>query len=245
MLSPLLVSAGLTAVLAIPPVAAPQAVDVREPYPALTAAGRDWLRDREPILFAGERYFPAGPAVHFEPDLMVPTGSYDGVPLYADTSLEPYSRVLVPIGRGLLQPYERLREGGLAGTTGSRTPSFPVPLRPDVPIQGNRWQDDSPGQRPPQTPRASIPAPSPPEERQPGIVSAREPQGNRGIWIQYDGRRWESAGDAVARDAGFKKVGEYRGFPVYARDSAPAGGAAQIYIPSRDDMLAPYRAATD
>ncbi len=250
---PLLVSAILTAALAIPSVAAPQVVDVREPYPAVTADGRDWLRNREPILFAGERYLPSGPTVHFQPDVMVPTGSYDGVPLYADTSLEPYSQILVPIGRGLLQPYERPREGNLAGTTGSRTPSFPVALRPDVPVeglrpdaslQGGQWPDDSLHQRPPQAPRTSIPAPAPSDERQPGIVSAREPEGNRGIWISYEGRRWQSAGDAVARDPGFKKVGEYRGFPVYVRDPAPAGEALQIYIPSRDDMLAPYKAVT-
>ena len=38
----------------------------------------------------------------------------------------PYSIVYVPIGRGLLQPYERIRQGELAGSTGSRTPAFPV-----------------------------------------------------------------------------------------------------------------------
>lgn len=225
---------------AAPAGAVPQAVDVRALYPEVNAAGRDWLRSGDPILFAGDRYFPAGPAVHFEPDLMLPTGLFDGVPLYADTSLEPYSQLLVPIGRGLLQPYERRRDGELAGTTGSRTPSFPVSLRPDVLLQGGGWQDDSPGRQPQHAAPAPIAAPT--REPLPGIVSARAPQGNRGIWIRYEGRRWEAAGEAVALDVAFRKVGEYRGFPVYTRDAASARDAAQIYVPSRDDMLAPYKA---
>ncbi len=242
MVRPLALSACLLAVVTAAPQAFSQAIDVREAYPEVTAAGRDWLRDGEPIPFAGDRYFPAGPAVHFEPDLMIPTGSFDGVPLYADTSLEPYSQVLVPIGRGLLQPYERRRDAGLAGTTGSRTPSFPVPLRPDLPLQGGgAWQDDSPGQAARRATHPPIAAP-PDEPGQPGIVSARTPQGNRGIWIQYEGRRWQSAGEAVALDPGFRKVGEYRGFPVYTRGAGTPRDATEIYVPSRDDMLAPYKA---
>jgi hypothetical protein len=68
------------------------------------------------------------------------------------------------------------------------------------------------------------------------VVTARPPQDNRGIWIRYQGSRWDSAGEAVERDASFTKVGEYRGFPVYSR-----GGGQEIFIPSRDEMLAPYR----
>src|SRR5688572_33397323 len=56
---------------------------------------------------------------------MVRVGHYNGVPLYADTTLEPHSIVFVPVGRGQMQPYERLRAGDLAGTSGSRLPSFP------------------------------------------------------------------------------------------------------------------------
>ena len=67
----------------------------------------------------------------FNGNTMVRTGHYNGVPLYADATLEPYSIVYVPIGRGLMQPYERPRRGDLAGTTGSRPPSFPVQLDDD------------------------------------------------------------------------------------------------------------------
>jgi hypothetical protein len=94
--------------------------------PLVTAVNESWYRLREPIQFAGELYYPAGATVFFNGNVMVRTGHYNGVPLYADTTVEPYSIVLVPTGRGLMQPYERPRRGDVAGTTGSRSPSFPV-----------------------------------------------------------------------------------------------------------------------
>ena len=94
--------------------------------PIVTAENDSWYRLGEPIIFAGDVYYRAGAAVFFNGNTMVRTGHYNGVPLYADTTIEPYSIVYVPIGRGLLQPYERRRQGALAGTAGSRTPSFPA-----------------------------------------------------------------------------------------------------------------------
>jgi hypothetical protein len=107
--------------------------------PQISAAGEAWYQLREPLLYAGEAYYPAGAAVFFNGNSMVVTGHYNGVPLYADATRDPYSVVYVPIGGGQLQPYERRRSGGLAGTTGSTVPSFPVSLLPDgavVPMAG-------------------------------------------------------------------------------------------------------------
>jgi hypothetical protein len=94
--------------------------------PLVTAANESWYLMREPIQLAGDLYYPAGPAVYFDGNVMVRTGHYNGVPIYMDATIEPYSVVLVPIRRGLMQPYERRRQGDLVGTTGSRTPAFPV-----------------------------------------------------------------------------------------------------------------------
>ena len=94
--------------------------------PIVTAENESWYRLAEPLQFAGDLYYPAGARVFFNGNTMVRTGHYNGVPFYADTTIEPYSIVYVPIPRGLMQPYERLRRGDLAGTTGSRAPSFPV-----------------------------------------------------------------------------------------------------------------------
>src|SRR5688572_7846853 len=83
--------------------------------PIVTAENDAWYRLREPVLLAGEAYYPAGATVFFNGNVMVRTGHYNGVPLYADTTLEPYSILFVPIGGGLMQPYERVRQGELAG----------------------------------------------------------------------------------------------------------------------------------
>src|SRR5918999_1602212 len=82
--------------------------------PIVTAENDAWYRQREPVLFAGDFYYPAGATVFFNGNTMVRTGHYNGVPLYADTTVEPYSVVLVPIAGGLMQPYERIRGGDLA-----------------------------------------------------------------------------------------------------------------------------------
>src|SRR5947208_1010689 len=70
---------------------------------------------------------------------MIRTGDFLGIPLYARTTIEPYSVVFVPIGGGMLQPYERRREGELAGTVGSSAPSFPVALSSDSSIDAHAY----------------------------------------------------------------------------------------------------------
>ncbi len=107
--------------------------------PIVTAENDSWYRRGEPVIFEGEFYYPAGPDVFFNGNVMFRSGHYNGVPLYADATIEPYSVVLVPVGRNLMRPYERLRSGDLAGTTGSRAPSFPggsVRASRETPVRG-------------------------------------------------------------------------------------------------------------
>jgi hypothetical protein len=94
--------------LAASPVAA-QMISRPTDAPAVSAVGQSWYELREPILYAGEAYYPAGATVFFNANHMVRTGHYNGVPLYADATRDPYSVVYVPIGGGQLRPYERLR----------------------------------------------------------------------------------------------------------------------------------------
>src|SRR4029079_355600 len=63
---------------------------------------------------------------------MVRSGSYRGIPLYIDSTIEPYSIVFVPLTGGRMQPYERRRTGNLAGTTGSRAPSLPTQIATEM-----------------------------------------------------------------------------------------------------------------
>jgi len=127
-----LLIAGFLALAAAP--AAAQVLARPTEAPQVSAAGEAWYQLREPIQYAGELYYPAGAAIFFNGNSMVRTGHYNGVPLYADATRDPYSVVYVPIGGGQLKPYERLRRGDLAGTTGTTLPSFPIALRPDGPV---------------------------------------------------------------------------------------------------------------
>lgn len=226
--------------------------------PLVTAANESWYRLAEPVQFAGELYYRGGPAVFFNGNTMVRIGHYNGVPLYADTTVEPFSVVLVPITRGLLQPYERPRRGDLAGTTGSHPLSFPVhpvpesasmamaagpPTAPSLPIGAISVYT------PERTARATMPAqeavgttgvaagrvqiPRP-------VVTLRRPEGNDGVWIRFRDRKWVSAGAAVPMTgADFVRVGEYAGFPVFRRRD---GRDDTIYLPTRAGLVAPYRA---
>lgn len=217
--------------------------------PTVSAVGHDWYDQRLPIFYAGDRYYPAGPRYHFDPDIMVPAGSFDGVPLFVDTSVEPYSQVLIPIGGGLVQPYERRRVGALAGTTGSFAPDFPVDVVP--------WEGESiaPGYRAQAhgAPQDTWPRePRPRESRWPAadeearqqllqppghIETIRVPDDNRGIWITYEGQRWNVSGKAVPFDAArFAQMGRYFGFPVFA-----ARGTDEIFLPAWPGMLAVYK----
>ena len=229
--------------------------------PLVTAVNESWYQLREPIQFAGDLYYPAGPAVFFNGNVMSRAGHYNGVPLYVDTTIEPFSVVLVPASRGLMQPYERLRRGDLAGTTGSRPSSFPVrgtpeasPYPPQAPVAPTQIpqpigaisvytppgvaQTAAAGMR---GEPAAVPATMGPDvSRQDGppIVSLLSPENNDGLWVRFAGAKWVSAGAAVPlRAAEFRRVGDYAGFPVFARQFEDD----RIYLPTRAGLVAPYR----
>ena len=241
-------------------VAAPPAwaqVVSRPTDPPIVSAENDaWYRLREPVLLGGEAYYPAGVTVFFNGNTMVRTGHFNGVPLYADTTIEPYSIVFVPIGRGLMQPYERVRAGDLAGTVGSRTPSFPVRTRPEPrdvavaasaptsapqPIGSVRpIEEGAVGT----SGRASAPVAvgtggtlATPRQRQ-SVTTLRPAESNDGIWLRFMGARWVAAGPAVPlRASEFVQIGDHAGFPVYARKGLDED---RIYLPSAGGVV-PFR----
>jgi hypothetical protein len=229
--------------------------------PIVTAENESWYVNGEPLQFSGDLYYPAGAKVFFNGNTMVRSGNYNGVPLYTDTTLEPFSVVYVPLPGGQMQPYERMRQGGLASTTASRAPSFPVAVSPTTtPLPQ--------AAAPPPAPPTSIGAinvytperatgttgtstPSPvgttgviaatplPSRNQLTMATVGRPTSNDGLWIRYLGEKWVSAGAAVPlTPTGFRVVGTYDGFPVFARN----GSAEQvIYVPTREGIVAPYR----
>jgi hypothetical protein len=116
----------LFAAVALPTVGTAQVYRFATPPPLVTAADALWQRSGQPIFYAGSFYYPAGATVFFDGNVMTRTGIFEGVPLYQDVTLEPFSIIYVPVGGAVMRPYERRRQGELAGTVGSRTPSFPI-----------------------------------------------------------------------------------------------------------------------
>jgi hypothetical protein len=73
-------------------------------------------------------------------------------------------------------------------------------------------------------------------------VSARQPQGLNGVFVEYRDRRWFSNGAAVELDATrFRRIGDYHGFPVYRQ----ADDEKTIYVTvakGAEGLIAPYSA---
>jgi hypothetical protein len=247
-------------------VAAPAAAQIQSrptDAPIVTAENESWYVNGEAIQFAGDLYYPAGADVFFNGNTMVRSGHFNGVPLYSDTTLEPYSVVYVPIGRGMMQPYERPRQGSLAGTTASRTPSFPVrvtaaggslpqgavaPTAPPATIGaiGAYTPESAVGTSGTTVPAAvgtgGLAAPAPrdiPTRNRLALTSIGRPTSNDGIWIRYLGEKWVSAGPAVPLTVeGFRIVGSNDGFPIFARNNS---SEQVIYVPTRAGLVAPFR----
>jgi hypothetical protein len=228
------------------------------PAPEITADDAAWYLSREPIVLDGHPYFPTGPVIHFMPHEMARTGWIEGVPLYVRTTREPRSIVYVPLAGGLMRPYERRRDGDLAGTTGSTVPSFPVvlpaaerldpdPRRAPAPPTGHpvstigfvRGETSTAVDRTAAT-AAAAPAALPPPE--PVLRTARAAVGLNAVFVDHDGSRWFASGKVVPFDSRrFQPAGDYHGFTVFAE----AGRPDTIYIPVVDGppgLMTPYRA---
>ena len=229
------------------------------PAPTATADTQSWYQAGEPIVFAGNYYYPAGPAIHFLANEMVPTGMYGGIQLYARTTIEPYSIVFVPLAGGLMQPYERRRSGDLAGTTGSSAPSFPVEIpsafgtpppiqaagppfvETQMPNEYNARPQSTVGHEPILESEANervgtigglTPTPRP--------KAVGRPSAN-GIFVEFNHARWyATASPKELNSASLRRIGEWHGFPVYTTRSA---GESTIYIPVTQDSDA-YAAYT-
>jgi hypothetical protein len=126
-----LLSMCLSVAVLVPITGSAQAFSVRTPAPEVTAAAADWQINSDPIVVSGLVYYPTRGFRMFDGQVMAQIAVFDGVPIYADTTLEPYSVVYVPVGRDRMREYERRRDRELAGTTGSRAPSFPVAVATD------------------------------------------------------------------------------------------------------------------
>jgi hypothetical protein len=231
-------------------------------YPRVTAANALWLVRGEPIFHASAYYYPTGPTVFFNGNVMTRTGTNEGVPLYEDGTQAASTVVYVPIGGNMMKPYERRREGELAGTTGSRVPSFVVQRDGEVSTAARQAAADllfppSPGFEPLSIPEVTAPAATG-AARSP-LVAGNLPRSvsaptSRNValrgrspsilqmWVPFNGTKWYTAGAAEPYSADrFVRIGDHHGFPVYRGKRT---GTNVIYIPSVEGgAVVPYRKA--
>jgi hypothetical protein len=193
-----------------------QAFQFRSPAPEVTAATAIWQISSEPIVVQGLVYLPTRDYRPFDGQVMTQVGMYQGVPVYTDATLEVYSVVYVPVGPQRMRTYERLRDRELAGTTGSRAPTFPV---------------RSPGtaaaeERPAATAGTIVPsavgpmqltvAPNAVVPSRTTVESIPRPNETNGVWLSFNGGRYYATGAAVPFSSDrFTLVGQHEGFPVY------------------------------
>ena len=235
--------------------------------PTVTAENEPWYLNGEPVTHAGSLYYPAGPRVYFNANEMVRSGFHMGIPLYTRTTIEPYSVVYLPVGPGVMQPYERPRIGSLAETSGSLPsalrpmPNLPVSTDPfggpTLQAAGSASQTTTvipvyiplpavlatTGSSPDRSVAADRPAVGrvPPVRRPMHTRIGGTPQGSNSIFIEFEGERWYKAGAAEPIDpSAMSRIGTYAGVPVW---TAPGRDPGIIYVPVTQlggSLVVPY-----
>jgi hypothetical protein len=234
-----------TMVVLLPNTGSAQVFQFRTPPPEVSAAGAQWQMNSEPIMVGGLTYYPTRGFRLFDGQVMAQTGMYENVPVYSDTTLEPYMEIYVPLGSGRLRVYERRRDRELAGTTGSHAPTFPVES-PSVPppaeqLVGSAGAVGTGGTLVPRAASGGAILPERARSRRTSIITAVAPSTPaKGVWLDFNGARWYASGPAEPFSPDrFEPMAEYHGFPVY-RDKI--SNSDEIWVAAvKDGPLAPYR----
>jgi hypothetical protein len=258
----------LSVAVLLPKVGNAQVSTFRTPAPEVTAATASWQVNSEPIMIGGLIFYPTREHRAFDGQLMAQVGVYEGVPIFADATMEPWSLVYVPIGRERMRTFERARTGELAGTSGSRSPSFATmpsitaeavtPVNPGPPSIATQRPVGTAGSpagtvgSPVATAGSIVPRPADTETTAANIPERSRVTRTRletiprsiaatsgGVWLDFNGARWYSAGSAVPYVADrFTPVGTYRGFRVYRANSGNRDRIWVSVVP--DGPVAPY-----
>ncbi len=203
------------------------------PPPQTTAAAAPWQIASQPITINGIVYVPTALVRQFDGNVMTEVGVFDGVPVYADVTLEPFSVVYVPVAHGM-RTYERPRAGDIAGTTGSQAPMLPV-----SPVLAPA--EERPVGTGGTVTMATAAAPDiPSRSMRTRVESVPQPRATDGVWIQYDGAKWYSDGAAAPYSPErFVQIGSYHGFPVYRERGARRPHDIWVTV-VQDGPVAPY-----
>lgn len=241
----------LTVAVLLPNVGNAQVFQFRTPPPDISAAAAQWQIDGDPIVVGGLTYYATRGFRLFDGQVMAQAGMFEHVPVYTDTTIEPYTELYVPLGSGRMRIYERRRDRELAASAGSHLPTFPVESPSVQPTDraalstDEMRSHDAVGTGGSFRPRfasdtASTVVPERMRERV-SIVTGVPPGGAiDGVWLEFNGSRWYSSGPAVSFSPDrFEPMGEYRGFPVY-RDTTGGNDAIWVSV-VKDGPLAPYK----
>jgi hypothetical protein len=239
-----------------------QAFQAGSPIPEVTAGTAVWLARNEPIIVGGLVYYPTREQRMFDPGVMVMSGVYQGVPVYADVTQLPFSILYVPLTRTNMTSYERKREGDIAGTTASRTPAFPVDVASDIEYQRVERQarqaiiaraiaaggaSEAPAAvgttgtivAPQPAPAAGTIDRARPQRTIVQMIPTPQRATTNGVWLEFSGARWYADGTAVSFSIDrFEPIGDYRGFPVY-REKNGRSNAIWVSV-VKDGPVAPY-----
>ena len=202
------------------------ALQFRNPNPDAVAATAEWQINNEPIVAQGLTYHPTRETRMFDGQVMSQIDVYNGVPVYADVSISPFTLAYVPLTPTRMRTYERGPDGERRFISGRGRADLAVgtsgveifePVIIEAPLEV-----------------ASAP-PTPT-----GMESIPRPRGTTGIWIEFEGARWYHDGAAQSyTPERFARAGDYHGFPVY-REKGRA--ADRIWIATvTSGPLAPYK----
>ena len=247
----------LSVALLLPKIGSAQVSTFRTPAPEVTAANASWQVNSEPITVGGLIFYPTREYRQFDGQVMTQIGVYEGVPIFADTTMEPWSLVYVPVGRERTRAFERARTRELEGTSGSRSASFatmpqasgeavtlatpagaaPPTVIPERPVGTAGTIVPRPADASPTV--ADIPQRSRVTRTRLETIPRPIATSSAGVWLEFNGARWYSAGSAVPYISDrFTPVGKYRGFTVYR---AKSGGGDRIWVAVvPDGPVAPY-----
>jgi hypothetical protein len=257
----------LTVAALIPTNGNAQVFQFKTPSPEVTAANSTWQVSSEPIIFQGLIYYPTRDYRIFDGQVMAQIGVFQGVPIYADTTREPFHLIYVPVERSRMRAWEWVRDRELPGPAGSRALWFPgraaiatTPVTTSgAPFVAQSVVEGRPvgtagtvEERPVGTAGTIVPsavgamaAPRVPDRVRPSRITLESipmpppGRGNNGIWLEFNGSRWYSAGGAVPfRPERFTPIGGYRGFPVYRANTGDQDLIWVSVVP--DGPLAPY-----
>jgi hypothetical protein len=233
----------LTVAVLLPKTGSGQVSPLRTPPPDVTAAAAEWQVNSEPVLVGGVVYYPTRGFRFFDGQVMAQIGIVDRVPVYADSTLEQFSVLYVPVGRDRMREYERRRDRELAGTTGSRAPSFPVQspsaqVLPDRPVGavGTTGMFEPSPRTTTVTDVARETAPAPPAVDTAGTIDpgATSQVGTAGRLDR--GRSRRALVETFPRPSGPNGVWlEFNGARWYA------GGATTSFSPDRFEAVGEYR----